>query len=597
MPTATGPIPRVNRTAESGALRALAWLVMAAGLAACATAPTTTPAPTRAPLVTPAQPAHAQPTQAPPSLQPAPPATPFTLRYERVSFDSLPGWRDDDAAAALQAFLTSCVALKAKPDWQLVCERALSPQLRQGNAARQFFEAQFEVWRIAYDDENGRRSETGLITGYYEPVLRGARKPGNGYNTPLYGLPDDLLTVELSDLYPQLKGERVRGRLQGHKVVPYPERAAIDSHPALRGKELLWVDDALDAFLLQVQGSGRVQLPDGQVIRVAYADQNGQPYKAIARYLVQKGELTVEQATVPGLRAWLAAHPQRLQEVLNSNPSVVFFREDKIADPHLGPKGALGVPLTAGRSVAIDPRNLPLGAPLFLATTEPGGGPALQRLVVAQDTGGAIRGVVRADLFWGLGAQAGEQAGNMREQGHLWLLWPRGQPLPPAGPGVAAATPTATQTLVLSALLQQQTQTTGRRFVVDPKVSAQLRVGSGSDTSSWPAVLAVLRSNGLAAFTTGGITSVVPEADIRSQALPVVTVDDANLADEEWVTRTVAVRYLDATQLLPVLRPLLPQAGQLSAVSGSNALLIVDRYGNTRRLLATLRELDKPPPR
>ena len=597
MITATGPTPRPTRWSKRQPVRGLSGLLLALSLAACATAPPVNP-PARAPAPGPVAPAPAS-VYTPPAPVTSVPAIPLTLHYERVAFDSLPGWRDDDAAAALQAFLGSCVALKNKPDWQAVCERALAPPLREARAARQFFESQFEPWRVAYDDETGRRSETGLITGYYEPVLRGARKPGGGYNTPLYGVPDDLLSIELSDLYPQLKGERVRGRVQGRKVVPYPERAVIDSNPALRGKELVWVDDALDAFLLQVQGSGRVQLPDGQVIRVAYADQNGQPYKAIARYLVQRGELSVEQATVPGLRQWLAAHPQRLQEVLNSNPSVVFFREDKLADARLWPKGALGVPLTAGRSVAIDPRNLPLGAPLFLATNEPGGGPALQRLVMAQDTGGAIRGVVRADLFWGLGAQAGERAGNMREQGRLWLLWPKGQPLPAAGPGVAAAATStgANQTVALQSLLQQQTQTTGRRFVIDPKVPAQLRVGNGSVTGSWPAVRSVLRGNGLAAYTTGGITSVVPDSDIRNQPLPVVTADDAAIADDEWVTRTVAVRYLDAAQLVPVLRPLLPQAGQLSAVPGGNALLLVDRYANTRRLIATLREIDKPPAR
>ena len=597
MITATGPTPRPTRWSKRQPVRGLSGLLLALSLAACATAPPVNP-PARAPAPGAVAPAPAS-VYTPPAPVTSVPAIPLTLRYERVPFDSLPGWRADDAAAALQAFLGSCVALKNKPDWQSVCERALAPALRETGGARQFFESQFEPWRVAYDDESGRRSETGLITGYYEPVLRGARKPGGGYNTPLYGVPDDLLTIELSDLYPQLRGERVRGRVQGRKVVPYPDRAVIDSNPALRGKELVWVDDALDAFLLQVQGSGRVQLPDGQVIRVAYADQNGQPYKAIARYLVQRGELTVEQATVPGLRQWLAAHPQRLQEVLNSNPSVVFFREEKLIDARLGPKGALGVPLTAGRSVAIDPRNLPLGAPLFLATNEPGGGPALQRLVMAQDTGGAIRGVVRADLFWGLGTQAGERAGNMREQGRLWLLWPKGQPLPAAGPGVAAAATStaATQAVALQSLLQQQTQTTGRRFVVDPKVPAQLRVNNGSETGSWDAVLAVLRGNGLAAYTTGGITSVVPDSDIRNQPLPVVTVDDAAIADDEWVTRTVAVRYLDAAQLVPVLRPLLPQAGQLSAVPGGNALLLVDRYANTRRLIATLREIDKPPAR
>jgi type II secretory pathway component GspD/PulD (secretin) len=247
----------------------------------------------------------------------------------------------------------------------------------------------------------------------------------------------------------------------------------------------------------------------------------------------------------------------------------------------------------------VDPRNLPLGAPLFLSTTVPVSNAALQRLVMAQDTGGAIRGVVRADLFEGLGEAAGERAGLMRQQGKLWLLWPKGRPLPAPGPGVApaAASTAATQPVALQSLLQQQSQVTGRRFVVDPKVPAQLRVTNGTDTGSWAAVLAVLRGNGLAAFTAGGITNVVPDTDIRSQPLPVISTDDATIADDEWVTRTVAVRYLDATQLLPVLRPLLPQSAHLAVVPGSNALLVVDRYANTRRLIATLQEMDKPPAR
>lgn len=570
-------------------------------LGGCATAPpqplppqAPAPAPAREPAVTPAAPAALRP-QAPPPT----PLSALTLRYQRVEWAALDGWASDDMTPAWQAFLAGCSALKARPDWQAVCAQAVQQPRRDARSVRQFFESQFEPWRIAYDDENGKPSDSGMITGYYEPVLRGSRKPTNVYSTPLHAVPDDLLTVELGDLYPSLKGERVRGRVQGRKVLPYPDRAVLTGGSTLRGKELVWVDDAVDAFFLQVQGSGRVTLPDGKVIRLAYADQNGQPYKAIARYLVQRGELTVEQATAPGLRQWLKSNPKRLDEVLNFNPSVVFFREEPITDPSLGPKGALGVPLTAGRSVAVDPRNLPLGAPLFLSTTVPVSNAALQRLVMAQDTGGAIRGVVRADLFEGLGEAAGERAGLMRQQGKLWLLWPKGRPLPAPGPGVApaAASTAATQPVALQTLLQQQSQVTGRRFVVDPKVPAQLRVTNGTDTGSWAAVLAVLRGNGLAAFTAGGITNVVPDTDIRSQPLPVISTDDPTIADDEWVTRTVAVRYLDATQLLPVLRPLLPQSAHLAVVPGSNALLVVDRYANTRRLIATLREMDKPPAR
>jgi len=216
----------------------------------------------------------------------------------------------------------------------------------------------------------------------------------------------------------------VRGNLQGRRVVPYPDRAQLADGRLLAGRELLWVDSSIDAFFLQIQGSGRVKLAEGGTVRLAFADVNGRPYRAIGRYLVDKGEMTVEQATAPALRDWLAAHPERQQEVFNQNPSVLFFREEPLPDAGVGPKGALGVPLTPGRSIAIDPGLMPLGAPFFLSTVHPLSGTALQRLVVAQDTGGAIRGAPRADLFWGWGADAAQGAGRMRAQGALWLLWP-----------------------------------------------------------------------------------------------------------------------------------------------------------------------------
>ena len=274
-----------------------------------------------------------------------------------------------------------------------------------------------------------------MITGYYEPVLNGARKRGGAFQWPLYRVPDDLVSIELGELYPELKSERVRGRLQGRRVTPYPDRAQLADGKLLAGKEIVWVDSAIDAFFLQIQGSGRVRLPDGSMLRLAYADVNGHPYQAIGRYLVERGEMTLEEATAPGLRAWLAAHPERQAEVFNHNPSVVFFREEKLGDPAIGPRGSLGVPLTAGRSLAVDQRQLPLGAPIFLATTDPLSGAPLQRLMLAQDTGGAIRGALRADFFWGLGNAAGEAAGRMRSPGELWLLWPAEEAPPdPAQP-------------------------------------------------------------------------------------------------------------------------------------------------------------------
>jgi membrane-bound lytic murein transglycosylase A len=248
-------------------------------------------------------------------------------------------------------------------------------------------------------------------------------------------VPDDLVWVELGELYPALQGERIRGRLQGRRITPFPDRAQLADGRTLAGQEIVWVDSAIDAFFLQIQGSGRVRLADGTMIRVAFADVNGHPYRAIGRYLVERGELTVEQATAPAIRDWLAQHPERQAEVFNTNPSVVFFREQALGDPAVGPNGAMGLPLTAGRSLAIDPRLLPLGAPLYLATTHPLSGLPLERLMLGQDTGGAIRGGLRADYFWGMGPEAGAAAGTMRHDGALWVLWPADQPLPDAPVG------------------------------------------------------------------------------------------------------------------------------------------------------------------
>ena len=297
---------------------------------------------------------------------------------------------------------------------------------------RSFFEARFLPYRVAGADG----SVDGLVTGYYEPLLRGSRRKDGPYRYPIYAAPADLLIVDLAEINPQLKHMRLRGRLDGRRIVPYYPRAEIERGlPSLAGKELLWVDDPVDLFFLQIQGSGRVRLPSGEMVRVGYADQNGQPYKSIGRYLVQQGELKLEQASMQGIKEWGAANPGKLDALLNQNPSYVFFRELPQAAGGSGsvpggPLGALGVPLTPERSIAVDPRFVPLGAPVFLATTRPGSTQPLQRLVMAQDSGGAIRGAVRADYFWGFGDAAGEQAGRMRQSARMWVLLPRDFPAP-----------------------------------------------------------------------------------------------------------------------------------------------------------------------
>jgi peptidoglycan lytic transglycosylase A len=378
------------------------------------------------------------PPKAPPRPVPGqtPSAPEAVVRYEAVSWSRLPGWGDDDVREAWPAFLKSCRSLRFRAEWAGACAAADSLDARSAKAIRSYFDRYFQPYAVVRQT-GPLREDTGLITGYYEPLLKGARSASAKFSAPLYAPPADLLTIDLSSLYPELKGKRLRGRVQGNRVVPYYDRAELETASSLRGREIVWVDDALDAFLLQVQGSGRVQLPNGDVIRLQYADQNGHPYQSIGRYLVDKGVLTVEQATMPGIRQWLASNPARLSEVLDSNPSYVFFSEEKIEDPSQGPKGAQGVPLTPGRSIAVDPGSVPLGAPVFLDTTFPATDRPLQRLVVAQDTGGAIRGAVRADFFWGFGHEAGEQAGRMRQGVRMWVLWPKGGSLPksPQSPG------------------------------------------------------------------------------------------------------------------------------------------------------------------
>jgi membrane-bound lytic murein transglycosylase A len=295
-------------------------------------------------------------------------------------------------------------------------------------AIRAFLEVSLAPWRITSSDG----SDTGRVTGYYEPLIAGSLTRAAPYTTPIYAPPDDLLTVDLASLYPELTGKRVRGRLDGRRVVPYWTRADIDAGRAdTRGRALAWVADPVDAFFLQIQGSGRIRLDDGTMLRVGYADQNGQPYRSIARVLIDRGEMTADQASMQSIRAWGRAHADELPALLEANPSYVFFRLvpppapgslDAMID---GPIGSLGVPLLAGRTVAVDRRSIPLGTPVWLATTDPLSGEPLRRLVLAQDTGGAISGPLRIDLFWGFGDEAGAHAGAMREDGALWLLWPK----------------------------------------------------------------------------------------------------------------------------------------------------------------------------
>ncbi len=330
---------------------------------------------------------------------------PTTRDLSLISFADLPGWGDGAQAGALPALLRSCRRLTQSTgdgaagllgtaaDWEGPCAAAAT--LGPDDAAARTF---FSDWFAAFAAPGGEEAE-GLFTGYFEPELRGARHEGAGFHVPLYGPPPDLAPG-----------------------APYLSRAEIDSG-ALggRGHEILWLDDPVDAFFLHVQGSGRVRLEGGEIVRVGFAAHNGHGYVAIGRVLVDEGEIALEDASLQSIRAWLRAHPARAAEVMARNPRYIFFRE-LVGD---GPIGAGGVALTPERSLAVDRAHVPLGLPLWLDTTWPGTERPLRRLVIAQDTGGAILGPVRGDLFWGAGAEAENQAGHMRERGRYFLLLPR----------------------------------------------------------------------------------------------------------------------------------------------------------------------------
>lgn len=342
--------------------------------------------------------------------------------YRQVDWQSLPGWpARDTLRPSFEAWRASCTQRLARQAlWQASCSAAARLERLDEASLAQWFESQFQPWQLSNPDGNLE----GLITGYYEPVLQASRRAHGPYQHPIYAPPSDLIEVSLAELYPELKHMRLRGRLVGRKLVPYYPRADWDQLDTPPAKALFWANDVLDVFFLQIQGSGQIQLDDGSRVRVNYADQNGQPYRSIGRWLIDQGELKSGQASMQGIRAWLKKNPQRMEELLGTNPSYVFFRELPLVGS--GPPGALAVPLTPERSIAIDPRHTPLGAPVWLDTTYPNSEQALTRLMLAQDTGGAIRGPVRADFYWGSGEAAGQQAGRMSQRGQMWLLLPRG---------------------------------------------------------------------------------------------------------------------------------------------------------------------------
>jgi membrane-bound lytic murein transglycosylase A len=340
---------------------------------------------------------------------------------QQVNWSSVGGWTEDTHADAWPALLSNCIALRSKTEWQSICKAAEAIDAPSNTAARLFF----EKWFVPHELLGKGGKPDGLITGYYEPLLFGSTEPDSRFRYPLYQQPDSLLTIDLGDLYPELKNKRVRGLVAGHKVIPFYSREQIESdRQLLAGNELVWIDDRDAVFFLHIQGSGRIQLRDGSVIGAGYSDQNGHPYVAIGRLLLERGELDRDEISLFTIRQWLRDNPGEAELLLNQNPSYVFFelRED-VGE---GPVGSLNVPLTPQRSIAIDPKTVPLGTPVWLQTNIPGAVDlAYNRLVIAQDTGGAIKGPLRADLFWGHGQEAENNAGIMKERGSMLVLLPR----------------------------------------------------------------------------------------------------------------------------------------------------------------------------
>jgi len=397
----------------------------------------------------------------PPSSKTAP-ATPWSVRSSGgVSFSpapvvGLPDWQQQQLGNALLALQQSCRVVAKQPRWEATCQDAAQLQAGNNDGVRQFFEARFTAWKI----QDGAR-DSGLITGYYEPALAGSRTQSQRYAYPLYGVPPDLVSlnlggargtgtvvarkvsasrlalvpgamnpgpgqimVSLADFPADSRGI-LKGRIDNGRLLPYYTRAEIAEGKGMSQSQVLaWVDDPVALFFLQIQGAGRIQLEDGSQLRVGVGDNNGYGYQSIGRWLADHGEMSLSAASMPGIQSWVRAHPERQQALFNVNPRYIFFRS--LPAGNNGPIGSLGVPLTEGYSLAVDRHYIPLGTPVYVATTWPMTSQPLTRLMNAQDTGSAINGAMRADFFWGYGKDAGSYAGRMKQNGSLWLLLPNG---------------------------------------------------------------------------------------------------------------------------------------------------------------------------
>ena len=384
------------------------------------------------------------------TLQP----TGSSATYRAVSFHELPQWNEQSFGDSLAAFKKSCLKLANQAKWQYTCARA-NQTAHSTAAAKAFFEQNFTPWQVSERGQAG-----GKVTGYYEPVLLGDTRNTSTARFPIYGIPSDFVSIPLpANLRNSKATVRVsptcnnrgaiqsngayianlaqfpitarttalKGRFVGNQFVPYFTRAQINAG-ALNGRApiLGYANDPVELFFMHIQGSGRLRTPAGNFVRLGFADKNEYPYVSIGQYMSTRGYLPLAQTSMQNIKSWMGKNPNRLAEVLGQNPSYVFFKVlDGSSDQ--GPVGALGVPLTGGYSGAVDKHHITLGAPLFLATSHPANANAgLNRLIVAQDTGSAIKGAVRVDYFWGYGNEAGQMAGRHNTTGYVWQLLPHG---------------------------------------------------------------------------------------------------------------------------------------------------------------------------
>lgn len=361
------------------------------------------------------------------------------LRLTPVRFADLPGWRDGDPREAVAAFVRSCGALAKNKvtdamggvgyagsiaDWQAACHA-----LPSGNAIPREARAFFERWATPVRISAGDDPE-GTFTGYYEPEIRGSRTQHGAYQTPVYATPDNLVTVDLGLFRDDLAGTHITGCMENHKLIRCPSRGDIDARGLPDAKILFYADDPVAVFFLQIQGSGRAHFDDGSFARIAYDSQNGQPYTAVGKTLIEKYGVPRDGMSMQVIRAWMKDHPTDARAAMEADQSFVFFREEPVGDPSLGAEGSEGVALTTGASLAVDTKLHPLGAPVYVVAKRPDADPNkpehdFDRLLIAQDTGGAIKGAVRGDVFWGFGPDSESIAGRMKSGGQMYVLLPK----------------------------------------------------------------------------------------------------------------------------------------------------------------------------